>query len=386
MINIPLLPARLMKIDLREVKSKKELREFIYLPEKIHRDHREWVPPVYMDEWEYFNPRKNDSFAHSDTLLILAYRNSLPAGRIMGIINHEYNKKHSELHARFAYLETENDFEVFSMLVTAVEKWAKQKGMTHLVGPLAFSDKDPQGFLVEGFGQPVAIATNCNFPYMPELMEKYGFVRKLDLVVYRIPVPEALPPVVQKILERYHSRQSDLQVLEFTSRRKVRPFIRPVLKLVNDTFTGIYGFYPFTDKEMDNMANRYLYLIDPRYIKIIVNASNEVVAFVLGMDDLSEGFRKSGGRLLPFGFIHLILAAKRTRQLNLLLGAIRPDYQGRGLDMLMGVKLLESAKSTGKTVMDSHLEMESNYKVRAEMERMGGEVYKRYRIWYKKLE
>lgn len=374
-----------LPLEIREVKTKRDLREFIYLPERIHRDHREWVPPIYMDEWEYFDPAKNAAFAQSDTIRLLAIRNQQTVGRVMGIINHEYNTNHHELHARFAYLETEDNFEVFSLLIAAVENWAVQKGMTHLVGPLAFSDKDPQGFLVEGFGQPVAIATNCNFPFMPGLMGKYGFEPKLDLVVYRIPVPEVLPPIVQKILERYNSRQSDLKVLEFKSRRKVKPYIKPVLNLVNDTFTGIYGFYPFTEKEMDNMANRYLYLIDPGYIKIIVNATNEVVAFVLGMDDLSEGFRKARGRLLPFGFIHLLLAAKRTRQLNLLLGAIRPDYQGRGLDMLMGVKLLETAKLKGKTVLDSHLEMESNFKVRAEMERMGGEVYKRYRIWQKPL-
>ena len=194
-----------------------------------------------------------------------------------------------------------------------------------------------------------------------------------------------MPPVAERILERFKKHQTNLKVLEFSSRSKVRPYIKPVLNLVNKTFTNIYGFFPFSEKEMDDMANRYLWLIDPRYIKVIINAQQEVVAFVLGMDDLSEGFKKSNGRLLPFGFIHLLRAARNTRQLNLLLGAIRPDYQGRGLDMLMGTKLLESAKKTGKTVMDSHLEMETNYKVRAEMERMGGRMYKRYRIWQKEL-
>ena len=266
-----------------------------------------------------------------------------------------------------------------------IEQWARSKGMTHLVGPLAFSDKDPQGFLVEGFGHPVSIATNCNFPWMVDFIGTSGFEKNIDLVVYRLMVPETLPPIVEKINERYARRSSDLKVLEFTSRRKVKPYIRPVLHLVNETFTSIYGFFPFSEKEMDAMANRYLYLINPRYIKIIVNQHNEVVAFVLGMADLSEGFIRSKGRLFPFGWIHLLWAAAKTRQLNLLLGAVRPDYQGRGLDMLMGARLLNSAKQTGKTIIDSHLEMETNYKVRAEMERMGGEVYKRYRIWIKAL-
>ncbi len=374
-----------MDIVIKEVKNKADLKDFIYLPEKIHKNYPEWVPPVYMDEWEYFNPKKNRAFLHCDTIMLLAYYDGKPIGRIMGIINKAYNEIHKEAHARFSWLETPNDPAVFAALMGEIEKWAKVKGMTHLVGPLAFSDKDPQGFLVEGFGQPVAIATNCNFPYMVELVENYGFKRKLDLVVYQVPVPESLPPFALKVLERYQNRQTDLRVLEFTSRRKVKPFIRPVLQLVNETFTDIYGFYPFSEKEMDDMANRYLWLINPRYIKIIVNGRNEVVAFILGMADLSEGFKKMRGRLLPFGFIHLIRAAKKTKQLNLLLGAIRPDYQGRGLDMLMGTKMLESARATGITVIDSHLELETNLKVRAEMERMGGKVYKRYRIWEKEL-
>jgi len=361
------------------------LRDFIYLPETIHKNHQGWVPPIFADDFEYFDARKNSSFGHCDTLMLLAYKDTQPVGRIMGIISHPYNMQHNEQHARFSWLETYNDNEVYTALMNAVELWAKSKGMTHLVGPLAFSDKDPQGFLVEGFGQPVSIATNCNFPWMVSFIETDGFEKKLDLVVYRLKVPDTLPPIVEKINERYARRSSDLKVLEFTTRSKVKPYIRPVLHLVNETFTSIYGFYPFSEKEMDAMANRYLYLINPRYIKIIVNHNSEVVAFVLGMADLSEGFIRSRGRLLPFGWIYLLRAAAKTRQLNLLLGAVRPDYQGRGLDMLMGARLLESARKTGKTIIDSHLEMETNFKVRAEMERMGGEVYKRYRIWIKGL-
>ncbi len=136
---------------------------------------------------------------------------------------------------------------------------------------------------------------------------------------------------------------------------------------------------------MDDFANRFIFLINPQYIKLVIDPADEVVAFVVGMDDLSKGIRKARGRLIPFGWIHLVLAARRTKQLNLLLGAIRPDYQGRGLDMLMGSKLLISARKAGKTTMDSHLELEQNLKVRAEMERMGGVVYKRFRIYLKKI-
>jgi len=282
-------------------------------------------------------------------------------------------------------METENDSEVYGALMVAIENWARDKGMTHLVGPLGFSDKDPQGFLTEGFDEPVEIASNCSFPYMIELTEKYGLKTKENLVVYKVPVPEVSPPIIDKIVARYASRETDLKVMEFTCRRQVKPYIHRVLGLVNDTFSDIYGFFPYSEREMDDFANRFLFLINPKYIKVILNGKDEAVAFIVGMSDVSEGIRKAKGKLLPFGWIHLVLASRRTKQLNLLLGAVRPDYQGRGLDMLMGARMLESARKTGKTTIDSHLELEQNTKVRAEMERMGGKVYKRFRIYIKKL-
>jgi hypothetical protein len=374
-----------MGIEIKEVTSKADLRKFIFLPAKIHKDHANWVPPIYMDDWEYFNPKKNKSFSYSDTILFLAWKDKRPVGRIMGIIVRPYNTSHHEKHVRFSWIETENDPEVFTSLMHAVEEWGKAKGMTHIVGPLGFSDKDPQGFLTEGYEEPVVIASNCNFPYMVELTENYGFKPKENLVVYKIPVPEVQPAIITKIEERYRQRNTDLKVIEFTSRRSVKPYIHRALGLVNLTFNEIYGFWPYTEKEMDDFANRFLYLINPRYIKIVINGKEEAVAFVVGMSDISKGIRKAKGKLVPFGWIHLLLASKRTRQLNLLLGAVRSDYQGRGLDMLMGGKLLESARKTGKTMMDSHLELEQNVKVRAEMERNGGKVYKRFRIFIREL-
>jgi ribosomal protein S18 acetylase RimI-like enzyme len=203
--------------------------------------------------------------------------------------------------------------------------------------------------------------------------------------VYRIPIPEEIPEFYKSIYKRFISRENKLQLREFTSRRQVKPYIYKVLTLVNLTFSGIYGFVPFTLKEMDDFANRYLYLINPRFIKLVLDEKDEVVAFLIAMSHISEGIQKSKGYLLPLGFIPILTAGRKSKQLNLLLGGIDPEYQGRGLDVMMGIKLIESAKRAGKTVMDSHLELENNVKVRAEMEKMGGQVYKRYRIYQKSL-
>jgi hypothetical protein len=371
---------------IQEVNSKSELRKFIHLPAAIHQNHDNWVPPIYMDDWEFFNPKKNKCFDSCDTILLLAYRSNKAVGRIMGIIHRKYNEKHQENHARFAFFETWNDEKVASALISAIEIWARKKGMNRLVGPLAFSDKDPQGFLIEGFDEPAVIASNCNFPYQPELLEKNAYSKQVDLVVYQIKIPNPIPEFYLKIEERALRMNAGLTILEFTSRRKVKPYIHKVLNLLNQTFTEIYGFTPFTEAEMDDFANRYLFLINARFIKIAVNSEDKVVAFVIAMSHIGDGIKKAKGYLFPFGIFRIFAAARKTNQLNLLLGGIDPDYRGKGLDVMMGVKLMQSATLKGKTVIDSHLELEYNTKVRAEMEKMGGIVYKRFRIFGKNLK
>lgn len=373
-------------IEIREVKTRKDLRKFIHLPAEIHKNHVNWVPPIYMDDWEFFNPKKNKSFDSCDTILLLAIKEGKAVGRIMGIIHHKYNEKHQENKARFAFFETWNDQEVADALIEAVENWAREKGSDRLIGPLAFSDKDPQGFLIEGFDEPAVIASNCNFPYQSELVANKGYSKEVDLVVYQIKIPNEIPEFYLKIYERAVNQNKGLQVLEFTSRRKVKPYIHPVLNLLNRTFTEIFGFIPFTEAEMDDFANRYLFLINPRFIKVVANEKDEVLAFIVGMSHIGEGIQKSKGYLFPFGIFQIFASARKSKQLNLLLGGIDPAYRGKGLDVMMGVKMIASAHDQGKTVIDSHLELESNTKVRAEMEKMGGQVYKRFRIYGKDLK
>jgi len=374
-----------MAVEIKEVSSRKLMREFIHLPAKIHQNHSNWVPPIYMDEWTYFDSKKNRAFDHCTTILYVAEKAGEIVGRIMGIISHQYNESHKITDVRFCYLETYDDSEVFNALIDALSVWARNHGMNRMVGPLGFSDKDPQGWLIEGYNEPIVIATNCNFPYTNKLAEHLLFTKEVDLVVYRIPIPEEIPEFYKSIYKRFISRENKLQMREFISRRQVKPYIYKVLTLVNLTFSGIYGFVPFTLKEMDDFANRYLYLINPRFIKLVLDEKDEVVAFLIAMSHISEGIQKSKGYLLPLGFIPILTAGRKSKQLNLLLGGIDPEYQGRGLDVMMGIKLIESAKRAGKTVMDSHLELENNLKVRAEMEKMGGQVYKRYRIYQKAL-
>jgi hypothetical protein len=374
-----------MEIQIKEVKTKKDLRDFIYLPEKIHKNHKNWMHPIYSDDQTFFNPKTNKSFSYCDYKLLLAIKNNEVVGRCMGLIHKKYNADHNEKSGRFSFIETYNDDEVFHALIDYVAKWAKEKGMETLVGPLAFSDKDPQGFLIEGYDEVHIISTGCNFPYLNEFCEKEGFTKKVDLVDYKIEIPENFPPVYERIAERFSKNHQNIKILEFKSKVQFRPFIRPVLSLINETFTDIYGFTPFAEKDMDDFANRFIFLLDPHFLKVAINEKNEVIGNIIAMPDISEGINKCKGRLLPLGFLDVLKASRKTERLVLLLGSVDPRYQGRGVEIMMGIKMLESAKKYGKTVIDSHLELETNTKVRAEMEHMGGVVYKRFRIYQKEI-
>ena len=374
-----------MKPEIIEVKSKADLKTFIRLPAAIHKNHHNWVPPIYMDDREFFNAKKNPAFGYSDTIMLLAYRDKKPVGRIMGIINHKYNDQTNSKEGRFCFMETFDDYEVYEALIGYVENWAREKGMEKMVGPLGFSDKDPQGFLVEGYDAPVVIATNYNFPYMVDFIKRANYEKKVDLVVYKLEIPDEVPEFYQRIYERASRNNSNIRMVNFTSRRQMKPYVRPVFELVNETFKDIYAFAPLSEKEMDEFANRYLMILDPRFLKVLVNDQEVAVAFILGMPDISEGIRKSKGRLIPFGFLHVLLQQRKTKQLDLLMGGIKSEYRNSGLDSILGVKMVEEAKKAGMEFIDSHLELETNSKMRAEMEKMGGVVYKRFRIFEKDL-
>jgi hypothetical protein len=252
-------------------------------------------------------------------------------------------------------------------------------------GTSRISDQDPEGWLIQGFEHHATIATFYNFEWMPTWIEAEGYAKDADYFVYKISVPKEFPDFYKKIYERIR-RRGQFELVEFKSRKEIKPVVRPVLSLMNDCYvnSNIYGYHPLDGQEMDDLAKRYLPVLDPRFVKV-VKKGDEFVAFVIGMPDMTAGIRKARGRLFPFGLFHILRAGKKTKQLDLLLGGIREDQRGLGLDVFMGFRMIESARKAGFEFMDTHHELEVNVKVRAEMEKMGGVVYKKYRVFTKNL-
>jgi ribosomal protein S18 acetylase RimI-like enzyme len=371
------------EITVKEVVTRKDLRDFIFLPEKVHRNEPEWLPPIYMDEWKLYDRKKNKSFGYADALILLAYRDGKPVGRIMGLINRRYNDIHNEQHGRFCFMECYEDKEVFHTLISRVEEWARNNGMTKMIGPLGFSDKDPQGFQTEGFEYPQFITSANNSPYMTGLIENEGYSKKIDLVNYLGEMPKEFPVVYQRVLERV-TWTEEFRITEFPTKKRLRPYILRVLELMNETFSEIYGFVPLTDKEKSDFAARYLPILDPKFIKV-VEKDGQLIGFAIGMPDLSAGIKACRGRLLPFGILRVLFESKRSKKLIMMLGGVKKEFRGKGIDVLMGVKILQDGINSRMESIDSHLVLENNLRMRGEYERIGCRVVKKFRIYQKDL-
>jgi GNAT superfamily N-acetyltransferase len=371
------------EIVIKEVKTRRDKRKFIFLPPKVHKNDPTWLPPIYMDEWELFDEKNNKSYKYADTILLLAYRGKKVVGRIMGIINRRYNTIHNEQHGRFCFLECYEDQDVVHALISHIEKWAREKGMTALVGPLGFSDKDPQGLQIEGFEHPKFIVCPTNDKYLPEMIVREGYEKHQDLVNYLAKTPDELPPIYKKILSRV-SANDEYKIVEFKSKKELKPYIVPALELMNQTFEEIYGFVPLNDQEKKEFAARYITILDPKFIKV-VETTDGLIGFAVGMPDISTAIMSSKGRIFPFGIFKIIRTSKNSKKLLMLLGGVRKDYRGKGIDVLMAVKLMQACIDHNIELIDLHLVLETNKAMRQECERIDAKIIKRFRIYKKEL-
>ncbi|MGE5176615.1 MAG: N-acetyltransferase family protein [Hyphomicrobiales bacterium] len=369
-------------VEIREVDTRAAREAFVRLSWRLNRDRPLWVPPLLSDERRFLDPG-HPARSYCDATFVLATRGREIVGRIAGIVNRRYNDKVGSRTARFGLIECVDDLETMRALLDHVEAWARSRGLDRVVGPMGYTDQDAEGLLIDGFEYPPTIATYYNPEYTAGLLTACGYGKEVGYVVYRLDVPAELPPLYRRILDRSSARGA-FRLVEFTKKPELKPYIEPVLGLMGESYEGIYGFVAPTPDERRELARQYLPLLDPRFVKV-VEKDGDVVGFVIGMPNLAPGLRAANGRLFPFGFLPVLRAMKASRQLDLLLGGVRADCRGRGVDGILGAAMIREAQRGGYTLIDSHHELEENRPMRAEFERMGGVVYKRYQVFGKSL-
>ncbi len=369
-------------VRVQPVQHKKDLECYLRLPARLYTNHPQWVPPLLADERKFHSPKHNEALQYSSTARWIAWDGETPVGRIMGIINHQHNKMHGERTGRFYQLDCINDKKVAQALISTAEEWAIEQGMDRIIGPFGFSDKDPQGIKIEGHEFPAVLLTPSNPAYLEALIEENGYKKEIDCVSYRIPIPEKMPLLYKMVCDRIRHRGA-YKLREFETRKELKPFIIPVLEMVNLCYADIFGFVPLSPAEIQKLAAQYLPILDPTLVKLVETSADEPIGFVVSMPGITEGLQRSGGKLFPFGFIHLLKALHQSKQLVLLLGAVKPGHKGKGVTALLAESLLTTARKRGMTEIDSHLILENNMVMRAEAENIGGKVYKRFRVYQK---
>lgn len=372
-----------MTITVCPVKDARDRRRFVDLPWEIHRDHAQWVPPLRRDEYRFLDPKANPALAYCRTTLALAWRDGAPCGRVMGTVNPRANQATGRDDARFGLLECGHDPDVVRALLGHVEAWAHSQGLRRVVGPMGCTDQDAEGLLVDGFDEDPAIASYWNPPWMADMIRAAGYEKEVDYVVYRLRITPALADGFAAVERRLTSR-GVFRLVEFRNRRELAGAVLPILNLMAVTFRDAYGFVAPDAREKRHLAREWLPVLDPRLVKVVAEGP-EFVGFVVGMPCLADGLRAANGRLLPFGLLKIWSAARRSRRLDLLLGGVLERCRRRGINAILGGAIVRQALSSGFEWIDSHHEQEDNRDMRASMERVGGEVYKRYRIYRKDI-
>jgi hypothetical protein len=372
-------------IEIREVKTKKDLKEFILFPLKIYKNNKYYVPKLISDEFFTLSKDTNPAYEYCKSVLYLAYdsKNQI-VGRIAGIINYRYIEKWKNKYARFGWIDFIEDFEVAKKLIEAVENWAKENGMEGIHGPLGFTDLDYEGMLVEGFEELGTMATIYNYPYYPQFMERLGYVKDIDWCEFNIKTPEKIPEKVLKLAELVAERRK-YKVLETKTPKDLLPYAKKIFDIIDKAYANLYGVVPLTEKQVETYIKQYFPNIDKDFVKVILDENDDVVAFTIGMPSLSRALQKTKGKLFPFGWIHLLIALKRPRYLDLLLGAVDPKHQGKGADVLMMVEMIKTAIKRKIISTETNPELEINNKVQGHWKYLDSRQHKRRRVYLKKF-
>ena len=369
-----------------KVTGSEQMNDFIQLPKKIYRNIPQYVPEFESDVRGLFDIKTNPGLEFSKIQPFVAYRGEEPVGRIVGIVNRKANKRWNLKNVRFSMIEFIDDFTVSRALIEAVEAWGMEFGMEKIHGPLGVTDFDKEGMLVEDFDLTGSMTAIYNPPYYPQHMEVLGFEKEVDWQQIRIDIPEEVPAKYARVAQ-YARETIGLRVVK-RSKEEIRgEYGQRAFRLFNQAYESIFGFSELSPKQVDNFLGKYVALIDTRMIPIIENDKGEIVGAAVTMGSLCEALKKSKGRLWPFGWYHLLksLFLKREKNAEMLLIAIRPDYQGLGVNAMFFDDLIPIYNRMGIKWAETGPQLEDNVRELTQWKPLKPTFVKRRRCYVKPI-
>ncbi len=376
-----------MSVEVIKVETIKQLKEFVNYNYELYKNCPYAVPELYEDAVNTLRKDRNAAFEFCEADYFLAMRDGKIVGRVAAIINKRANERWGLKAARFGWVDFIDDAEVSAALISAVEQWARERGMTELQGPLGFTDFDREGMLVEGFDRLGTMATIYNYPYYPQHMERLGFEKDADWVEFLIKVPEKNWEKAER-LSAIIARKYKLRVVKCKSRSELaKRYGKALFELVNECYAPLYGYSPLSDKQIEQFIKQYLPVIDLRLVSLIVDENDNLVALGVTLVSLARALQKAKGRIFPFGWFHLAKALffSRPKRLDFLLVAIKPEYQSKGVMALLFNDLMPRFIAMGFEDVETNPELETNNKVQAQWESFNPEQHKRRRAYKKAL-
>lgn len=376
-----------MAVEIKQITTNSELKQFVRFGNEFYKDCEYFCPQLIADELDVFNPEKNPAHEVCEHILFMAYRDKKPVGRIAGIINHAANAKWNVKKVRFGWIDFIDDQEVSFALLDTVAQWGKDKGMDLLNGPVGMTDFDHQGLLIEGYDYLAPMASLYNYPYYVRHIEAYGLAKEADWIEYQIDpqveLPERFSRMDKIVRERTKVRVDKVQ----SCKELVKKYGMQYMDVIDVAYQKLYNFQPLSDRQKKYYCDSYFPLLNFDFVTLVVNEQDEVVGVGVGMPDISNALRKCKGKLFPFGWYHLqkALRAKQMDTFDLLIIAIRPDYQDRGLNAVIIADQHPYFIKYGIKYVETTAILETNTKNQSHWEMFPHKIHKRRRAYVKEI-
>lgn len=356
-----------MAIEIKTVTTRKELKTFVRFANRMYKGNKYYVPCMPMDDMKILDKNYNAAFEFCEAEYYLAYKDGQLVGRVAAILNHKANKAWNVNQVRFGWIDFIDDIEVSKALLDAVIAFGKARGVNQIVGPLGFTDFDPEGMLVEGFDRISTMALIYNHPYYPEHMKQLGYEKETGWVEYRLTLPDEVPERHLKVAEFVTERYGLKIVKKTKSEVNKERYGQKIFQLINETYCNLYGFSLLSEKQIDQFVDTYLGVIDMEMLAFVEDRNGNLIAAGLTMPSIAETLQKCNGEMFPFGWYQLLRTMywKKPETLELLLIGVKPEWQSKGVNSLVFVDLLKRVKRMGFKYAETNANLESNTKVQA---------------------
>ena len=374
-------------VEIRQLNpTRSNLKKFVEFQIDLYKGNPYFVPPLVSDEIATLDSKVNPAFDHCESAYFMAYRDGKAVGRIAAMINKQVNEKENSRQARFGFVDFIDDAEVSKSLFDAAEKWAKEKGMDNIVGPLGFTDLDNEGMLINGFEELSTMATIYNYPYYPAHVERLGYEKEVDWHEFLIEIPEQIPDKHKRIAEIV-KKKFNLRVVKFTSRKALKEqYGQALFELINEAYDNLYGYSRLTKRQIDYYIKIYLGMLNLDLVTLIVDGEDQLVGVGISIQSMSRALQKSKGKMFPFGWWHLLKGLKgKNDRVDLLLVAVKPQYMGKGVNALLFTDLIPAYNKYGFKWAESNPELESNAAVQNQWEAFPYRQHRNRRAFIKRI-